>query len=337
MKWMLIFLLSSCTQVTSLNLRKHQFGVLPTKIIWFQVAGLEEEQVAMLKFQQAGERGTSFDQSMCLGKTWSYNLYDLRTSAQASFLSQMTGKKNIKNNCEDAELRPIWSYLNRNGYNTGILEVGASEAQSLISLNKCGEQGLVFLSSLYYFLRSAPPANASTFHYTESLTLKPNELQYDRSCNAKSCGSSITDDVKTIYEKFRRVSHKSLFIVRDFTYLNAIDKKDFTKAKEILSDLESSYALALELSKESSDYLVLLTTADSRYIELPAQGKDWYQFEKGANNAKTKTSKLTNLVLASGARAENFCGMYEDSNIFERILSGPKQQGLELKIINPFK
>lgn len=70
---------------------------------------------------------------------------------------------------------------------------------------------------------------------------------------------------------------------------------------------------------------------------MPDQGKAYYEFEKQGKNASVKRTKLTNLVLASGARAENFCGMYDDSEVFERILSGPKQQGLELKIINPFK
>lgn len=117
MKWLAILLLAGCAQVTSLNLKKHEFGILPTKIIWFQIAGLEEEQLAMLRFQYSGERKTAFEENTCIGKTWNYNLYNLRNSAESTFLSQITGKKNVKLNCEDAELRPIWSYLSGNGYN----------------------------------------------------------------------------------------------------------------------------------------------------------------------------------------------------------------------------
>ena len=72
-------------------------------------------------------------------------------------------------------------------------------------------------------------------------------------------------------------------------------------------------------------------------MDMPDAGKGWYEFEKLGTGAHVKRSKLTNLVMASGARAENFCGFYEDANVFERILSGPKQQGLELKFLNPFK
>lgn len=337
MKWLSLLLLMGCAQVTSLNLTKHQFGIQPTKIIWFQVAGLDEEQIALLRFQQSGEKRTSFESNICIGKTWGYNLYQLRNPAEASFMSQMTGKKNIKHNCEDAGMRPIWNYIAGNGYNTGILESGASKEQSLSSLKDCGEAGLVFLSSLYYWSRSEPLAGTETFHYAEEVPLKPNQILYDRSCSGKSCHSSISDDFNSVYQAFRKVSSKHLLIVRDFSYLAALEKKEFQKAREILADLERSYAEALKLSSDSSDYLVLLTTGEARYIDLPDQGKSWYDFEKDGKNINVKRTKLMNTVMASGARAENFCGVYEEAQVFERILSGPKQQGLELKIINPFK
>ena len=337
MKWLSLLLLMGCAQVTSLNLTKHQFGIQPTKIIWFQVAGLDEEQIALLRFQQSGEKRTSFESNICIGKTWGYNLYQLRNPAEASFMAQMTGKKNIKNNCEDASIRPIWNYIAGNGYNTGIIESGASKTQSLKNLNTCGEEGLVFLSSLYYFSRSEPVTGAETFHYAEEIPLKPNQILYDRSCNAKSCHSSIADDFKSVYQSFKKVSSKHLLIIRDFSYLAAIEKKEFQKAREILMDLDRSYGEALKLSSDSSDYLILLTTGEARYMDLPDQGKSWYEFEKDSKNINVKRVKLMNTVMASGARAENFCGVYEEAQVFERILSGPKQQGLELKIINPFK
>jgi hypothetical protein len=72
-------------------------------------------------------------------------------------------------------------------------------------------------------------------------------------------------------------------------------------------------------------------------VDMPNQGKQWFDFEKAGSNANMKRTKLTNLVLATGARSENFCGMYDDSQVLERLLSGPKQLGLELIFINPFK
>lgn len=337
MKLLILLLITGCAQVTSLNLKKHEFGLLPTKIIWFQVAGLEEEQLAMLRFHESGNRKTSFEENICVGKTWNYDLYDIRTPAQASFLSQMTGKKNIKMNCEDAALRPIWSYLSSHGYNTGIFETGTPDSDGILRMKECGEKGEKFLSSLTIYLRKLPSPEAKTFHYSEEIPMKENEIYYDRSCTKSECFSSISEDFKAIYQRLRRYSQKNVLIVRDFSYLNALEKKDFKLARKILSDLEIAYAEALSYSRASNDFLILLTTGDSRFVDMPNQGKSWYEFEKTGVGAQVKRSKLTNLVLASGARAENFCGMYDNSKIFERILSGPKQQGLELKIINPFK
>ena len=338
MKWILFLVfVTSCTQVTSLNMKKHEFGILPLKVIWFQIAGLDEEQVAMLRFNQPEERRTAFEESICIGKAWNYNLYKLRPSAEESFMAQMTGKKNIKNNCEDTKIRPIWGYLNESGYQTGILENGVNDTQSMAKFNKCDEQGLIFMSSLYFWLSKAPVPGAVTFHYREPIPVIPNKITYDRSCGEKSCSSSVSDNLPAIYTEFNRISNKNLMIVRDFSYLEALNKKDFVGARTILYDLEKSYSWALELAKDSSEILVLLTTGDSRFVDMPDQGKSWYDFEKSGANVNLKRTQLTNLVLASGVRAENFCGIYEDSNVFERILSGPKQQGLELKLINPFK
>jgi hypothetical protein len=337
MKWFLLLSLLGCAQVTSLNMRKHQFGVVPTKIIWFQIAGLEEEQLAMLRFQYAGERKTAFEENVCLGKSWNYNLYELRTRPEASFLSQMTGKKNVKLTCDDATLRPIWSYLSSNGYVTGIFENEASKKQSIVSMGDCGEGGLVFLSSLYFWLRQEPTPGAETFHYAEEVPTKVNQLVYDRTCTKKGCFSTISDDIKSIHQQFVKITNKHLFIFRDFSFYNALEKKDFLKAREILADIERALAEALNLSKQNSDYLVLVTSGDSKMVDMPDQGKAWFDFEKNGSNVQVKRSLLTNLVLANGARAENFCGMYDNAEVFERILSGPKQQGLELKVINPFK
>jgi hypothetical protein len=338
MKLLALLFLIGCTQVTSLNLKKHQFGLTPTKIIWFQVAGLEEEQIAMLRFLRSSDKKTSFEENICFGQTWNYNFYHLRNSSESTFLSQMTGKKNIKNSCEDALLRPIWSYIGPNGYSTAILENGPKGKQSLLSFKKCQSENeeSSFLNSLYFFLRSELQDGGRSFHYSEEVELRPNYVFYDRSCGKNSCGSLLSEDFIAIYKKFNRSFQKHLFIVRDFTYLNAIENKDIPLAREILLDLEKTYREALSLTS-SNDYLVLLTTGDSKFIEMPDQGKSFYDFEKGQNNVSAKRTKLTNLVLSSGARAENLCGIYDDSEVFERILSGPKQQGLELKIINPFR
>jgi len=336
MKWFLLVTLFGCAQVTSLNLKKHEFGVQPEKIIWFQIAGLEEEQLALLRFWKSDNLHSSFEENTCMGNTWGYNLYHIRNSSQETFLAQITGKKNIKESCEDADLKPIWTYLSSKGYNTGILETGANKSQSIISMTGCGEKGLTFLSNAFYWLRQEASKD-SKYYQLSDIPLQINQIYYDQSCSGTTCQSQISEHVRATYAKLRNFSHKHLMIIRDFSYLSALEKKDFKEAKRILADLERAYSEALAMSRDSSDTLVLLTTGDSRFVDLPNQGKGWYELEKSNKDLDVKRTKLTNLVLASGARSENFCGIYDDADVFERILSGPKQQGLEFKIINPFK
>ena len=81
---------------------------------------------------------------------------------------------------------------------------------------------------------------------------------------------------------------------------------------------------------------MLLTSAAPRGVEFPRSGKDWERFEQSKRAKIDRNTKLIATVMASGARAENFCGIFEQSEVMTRIFSGAKQQGLELAIINPF-
>lgn len=337
MKWLVLILIYGCAQVTSLNMKKHEFGLVPTKIIWFQIAGLDEEHAALLRFQFPAERRTAFEESTCVGRSWNYNLYELRPDAAGSFLSQLTGRKNIKKTCEDSSLRPIWNYIAGNGYSSGILESGATLNESLLNFKNCQIDGENFLNGLYFWSRQLPEKGAATFHYSEEISLNNQQVFYDRSCNKLDCFSSISQDFKSIYDAFRKSSQKHLFIVRDFSYLHALENKNLQSAKQILSDIERTLAEAIKFSDESTDYLVLLTTGDSKILSFPPQGKSWEDLEKGKSPLKLERANLSSFVASNGSRSENFCGIYEDSQVLERILSGPKQLGLELKFINPFK
>lgn len=334
MKWLALIILMGCTQVTSLNMKKHVFGVSPSKIIWLQVAGLDLEHLALLRFRESAEKVTSFERSICTGRTWAYNLFNIRNPAQASFLAQTTGKMNVQNSCEDAELKPLWNYLGEEDFKTVVLENSASSSQSLESFKKCGQRGEDFLGNSSLFLEEAAPEGAKTFFYSDEIKITPGQITYDKSCTKKGCATNLGDNFRSIYESLK-TKGKHLFIFRDFSYLSALEKKDFIKARDILRELERSYAYALALAQESGDTLVLLTSGETRFVSFPEQGKNWFALEKKGEGASVKRTILTNLVLASGARAENFCGFFNESEIMNRILSGPKQQGLELKFINP--
>jgi len=316
-------------------LRRHQFGLQPTKIIWFQVAGFEEEQIALLRFKEPAEYRTSFENSICIGNSWSYNYYKLRPSSFSTFLAQATGSKNIKNDCTDFQKNPIWKYLSEAGYSTGVIESTTLSGESILEDFNC--EPFNFLSDLMIWKRSDSKENSKTYLSSQKILLKKNEVFYDRSCGKIGCETSLTENIISISRELGKNNDKYLLIVRDFSYLQALRSGDFNKARNILKDLERSFSFGLDLAKKSDDYLILLTTADSMFLDLPDQGVNWFNLEHLSKLKLSRKSKLTNLVLASGSRSENFCGIYEDSELFERILSGPKQQGLEFKFINPLK
>lgn len=330
-----LFFIASCAQVTSLNLKKHEFGQQPSRIVWFQIAGLEEEHLSMLRFGQTQNGTTSFENALCIGKTWDYSLSNLRNPAPVEFMNQVIGKKNAKNNCEDTTARAAWSYLASSGYRTGILEIKPEGKESLISLVPC-EKGPEFLKSLHMWIMGKAPAGASTFHYVEPIEIKEDIVSYDRTCQEKGCFSSIANNYASVYGSFQKNSSKHIFIVRDFSYLRALKTKNFVLAREILRDLEKTLAIANENARNQGD-LILVSTAETMMVDFPDQGQGWYEFEKDGSKASVKRQTLMNNVFAFGARSENFCGIYDGASLLERMFSGPKQQGLEFKFINPFK
>ena len=82
--------------------------------------------------------------------------------------------------------------------------------------------------------------------------------------------------------------------------------------------------------------LVLVSSAKSVAVDFPRSGPEWQKYEKRGKYLVSRRSKLLSTLYATGARAENFCGIYDQSQILSRIFSGAKQQGLEFSIINPF-
>lgn len=334
--------LLACAQVTSLNLKKHQFGQIPTKIIWIQVAGLNEEHIAMLKFsKQTANEDSAIENFLCIGKAWEYNLFEIRPTASASFLSQMTGKKNIKNTCDDYKLRPIWSYMLPKGYVAGVFEGEMQNRHSLQSAYACKDDGKNFIEGVTLWKMgkayNKDQSKVKLFHTNEMTDFKPSNTYYDKSCSSGECYSTFSQNAVMLYEQFTRKSPNHLFIIRDFNYLDKVNKGNVSEMKNDLLELEKIVQYFQVLAQKSNDVLFLLTSAETKNIEFPRAGNQWNQFESRGKFLKNKKSQLISTVFASGARAENFCGIYDQSDLLSRIFSGAKQQGLELAIINPFQ
>ena len=337
-KIILLFILSSCAQITSLNLKKHQFGKIPTKIVWIQIAGFTQEHLAMLKFDNKNSNQlNSFENSLCIGEAWEYSLFDLRPTAQASFMSQVTGKKNIKNTCEDLNLKPMWAYGKNANLKVGIFESELNSDQSLLSLiDECKKQD--YLSPVVYWgMRKNIPKKSKLFHINETVEFDKGSRYFDKSCMSGNCSTSLAKNIEQTFLNFQKNSSNYIYIVRDFSYLNALQSKDIRQVKKELIELERTLSFFQKLAKKNSDMLVLATTASGVVIDFPRKGLGWKNFDNRKNFLKLKNTKLISNVYATGARAENFCGIYDQSQIMSRIYSGAKQQGLEFSIINPFE
>jgi protein-arginine kinase activator protein McsA len=338
LKFTMFLVLVSCAQVTSLNLKKHQFGQLPTKIIWIQVAGFNDEHLALLKYSYpSSDTRTSFENFLCVGKAWEYNLFQLRPSAQASFMSQITGKKKIRSKCDDYQLKPIWAYMLENGYKAGVFEGEMSLKESLLQANNCKNNKFLKDITLWKMSKKTKKDQGELFHLSEKKGFKNNKIYFDRSCSTGECFSTFARNIESVYGTFSKNNDNHLFLIRNTSFQKALVGNKISRAKEELGQINQVISYFHKLAEKRNDMLVLLTSAAPRGVEFPRSGKQWERFENKRNTKIDKRTKLIASVMASGARAENFCGIYEQSQIMSRIFSGAKQQGLELAIINPFK
>ncbi|MBK26666.1 MAG: hypothetical protein CME70_21880 [Halobacteriovorax sp.] len=309
--------LLSCSRVQTLNLKSHYYSERPKNIIWLQIAGFQEEHLAMSRFSKPqGVKSSSFETMSCAGKIWNYNLYGLRPSAGSGFLSQMVGSKNIKNNCEDYKKSPLWSYLNPTGYKVGIFEIAAGD-DSLSASKECsGGEGFLGQSILW---KMENAEGKKLFHYLGNDKFEKGNIYYDKSCKSGACFATLFDNLKSIWRRFEKEQGQSIFIVRDFSYLKALKAKNITKAREILYELDKSLQFFHDEFKRSQETLFLVTSSESINFEMPKKGKEWLEFETKGKHIIFRNTSLMSPVFAKGSGAENFCGLYEEYEIIKRI------------------
>jgi hypothetical protein len=336
---LLLLLIAGCSRVQTVNLTEHRFNTYPKRIIWLQVAGLSEEHVAMLRFNRSSSKVRSpFEMMTCLGKSWNYNFYTLRPKSEDSFLGQLVGNKNIARSCDDFALKPIWKLLQKAGYRTALFESGGKQSGISRALKCEPELQKVFLRGLTVWkMEERPDEMSRQFHYQERLPVAPGEIFYDKSCHGRGCFSSIYGNVSSIFQQYSQVNRRGyLLLLRDFTYQDALQRKEVARAKEILLDLEKVLALLLEESLRDPNMLVLVTSAGTSQLEFPPAGSSWEEFEKSGKNVLFKHQSLLSPVMASGAFAENFCGFYEESDILNRMFWDRSRRSININLFNPF-
>jgi hypothetical protein len=332
-----LFLQFGCTRLQTLNLKPHYYSERPSNIIWIQLAGFTDQHIPLLRFDNPDANShTQFETADCLGKMWSFNLFELRPNAAASFLSQATGSKNMKGICEDFSRKPMWSYLEEIGYKTTILENGASNNESLEKFLTCQNSQSIYMKNVN-LVRMGPESRigVNSFHYQDPQGV-PVGLSYDRSCQNGNCYSTIYNNAKALMTGLGPSitgASSHFYLLRDFTYLKALRKKDLSYAKEVLQDIDKLLSWVESLKR--SDTLVIITGAEGLELDFPKEGKEWSEFERLGKNMNIRNSTLLSSVFAKGPMAENFCGLFDESEMIKRILYKPVGKNFSWDALNP--
>jgi len=332
----ILLLFASCSKVETINLKKHKYNKNPQRIVWIQVAGLSEEHLALERFSRPSmEVGSAFEESHCFGKMWNFNLYDLRPDASRGFLSQIFGTKNITDQCRDFENVPMWSSFKNIGYRVGVLESGAKDDQSLVKAWKCSDKN-THLDKITTLWKMSDTSNqdAKRFHFQENIPFDEGSIYYDKSCKGGICYASLFNNAAKIFKSTKASTIKSILVIRDFNLEEAIVRKDIETLRNQLREVEKTYNFFMAEAKKDPNLLVVLSGSGTRNIELPRAGKQWEEFDKKGRFVLYKRNSLMSPVFARGPRSENFCGIYEESNIFKRFLWSPKDRNSPFEIFN---
>jgi len=317
--------LGSCSRVHLLGMQKHEFSVQPKHIIWFQLAGLNEEHVAMLRFATLpNERKSSLESMDCLGKMWNYNFYKIRPQSNLGFLAQMVGKDNIKNSCADYSYSPAWNILEKLNYRTYILENGANGPKSLLnSLNCPASGGGSFLDqvTLWSMAKTATESDL-LFHYQDKTIegIDKPVIAFDRACQNGICFSSLTENVRSLYRRIVLDKKSYLFIIRDFNLESKLKEGKIAETREVLSEYEKLLSYFKDEATGNPLMEIVVTSSAALPIEYPDQGVPWIEFENQGKNILYKKTALTSPAFAFGAGSENFCGFFNESEVYSRLL-----------------
>mgnify|MGYP003666276926 CR=1 FL=1 len=333
------FLLVSCGRVETIGLKKHQFNKRPRRIVWIQVAGLSSEHLAMLRFKLADARQvTPLEKAECVGQTWSFNLLSLRPSVNQSFNSQVFGAGNLKNRCDSLSHTPIWKLYSEANYSIAAIENLTKKSESLTQLKECkekkkdkdGKEEDVLKNLNLFVMGKKKNKESKSFHYQEEIALSP-DVYYDKACSSGNCISSLPVNSKKIWEKMVDSSNRSFLLIRDFKYLAALKRRDFESAKENLLQLAKLYEYFIDSSAKNKDTLVLLSTSNALNFEFPKEGSKWAEFERTGRNVLYRNTSLISQTYAFGPSSENFCGVYNENEIFTRLIWESEERSLSIE------
>lgn len=321
-------LVSSCASRRTINLKNHEFQSNPRKIVWIQIAGLHDQHLALLRFSEAQGEMTKFEEATCIGKSWAYNLYELRPNAYLSFNSQLLGSKNMTGQCGDFKqdnLTPLYNADSR----IGVFEVPSNLKNSLSKHKDCELGPETLLSEGAFWIMHEPEkAEQKTYHFQENIPYEKGEFYYDKSCQKGVCFSGILNNAIHIWQNSFKDENQYLYVIRDFSYLNALRSKNVGRAKEILNDFEKLIEYFEDNHLNDGKTSLIITSATSLNIEFPRMGKEWSEYVKNGKHVLFRNTSLISPVFAYGANSENFCGIFEEYDSLKRVFWESEDKGI---------
>lgn len=333
---------SGCAYRTAINLQYHDFILMPNRIVWLQIPGLSAEHLAMLRFNSVNSTvPLSLEKFLCHGQMWSYNLYSLRPLPHEGMIGQIFGTKNIKNKAIPVERYPFWHFLRTNEqqkFKVGIFEKGVNAEESLANWDNTENGKQIQLQELYFWLMSKAPTSNQDINYFHQMNTnyhKKPGIYYDQSCQQQAeCFSSQYNNFLAIFERFSKNEDYYVFLLRNFAYYKKLQAKKYQEAREELAEIMQTIDYLYQLSDRFFDLLVVVSSSAALPMEFPDQGKDWEIFGNKVKGAQLFKTSLLAPIWAHGAKAENFCGMYEEDDVHRRFLYRPPRNILEKWINN---
>ncbi len=299
--------------VNTINLRSHNFNKRPKHIIWFMIPGLHEEHLGLLKTDSSLYTKFHLEKGLCFGKLWNFNLFELRPHSSLGHLSQATGTKNVFKFCDGLKNEPIWNIFNKIGHKSIILESAIPKEYSFELSHKCNHKDFLSKTSLIRMHQG----EGKEFHYQKEIILNEGDILYDKSCQKDTCFANFSNNTKAIWKKLQTYENV-FFILRIGDYENALKNKKILSAKEILTGINE--LIGYFLQEKNNQSLVIISSSGARNFEFPKKGQSWAKFQNHKKNILYKRTSLMSPIWASGPSAESFCGIYDESDVFNRIL-----------------
>jgi len=218
-------------QVPSINLKTKKFNQYPSKIIWIQLAGFDEEQIFQMHLKDGDTKKTSFDAFTCLGMHWEFNSYELQPASHLVMRSLITGKSNINGTCDDFYHAPLWSYYTNEKMQSVIIEKLADSKESILQIAECKDSHPKW-NPQYYFKLDGLNLDKSTmkpFSVLERGKIKNPGKYYDASCNDKECNNDLLTSFSYIMDEVLRYEKNFNLIVRAFSAEKYFKKNEFEK------------------------------------------------------------------------------------------------------------